>query len=148
MRATDNPEPPPVSGRLAPAIVPETMIGWRTPLELGASVGLDATIVVDVGKVVVVVDAPPSEIPPDGKDVVVVDAPPSEIPLDGKDVVVLAKFGVTELEAVEAGLLPISLRATTVKVYSVPLVSPVILQLSVEALCERHVNPPGELVAV
>ena len=131
MRATDNPDSPPVSGRLVPAIVRETMTGWRTPFELGASVGLDATVVVDAGKVVVVADVAPSEFPPDGKDVVVV-----------------AKYGVTELEAVEAGLLPISLRATTVKVYSVPLVSPVILQLSVVALCDKQVKPPGELVAV
>jgi hypothetical protein len=85
--------------------------------ELGASVGLDATVVVDAGKVVV-------------------------------DVVVVANFGVTVLEAVEAGLLPITLWATTVKVYSVPLVSPVMLQLSVVALCDKQVKPPGELVAV
>jgi hypothetical protein len=53
--------------------------------------------------------------------------------------------GVTEFEAALAGLLPLRFVATTVKVYAVPLVRPVItIGLKVPVL----VNPPGFEVTV
>src|SRR5919199_43792 len=55
--------------------------------------------------------------------------------------------GVTELEASDAGLLPIALVATTVKVYAVPLVRPVTVALVAGAVTMAE-PPAGEDVTV
>jgi hypothetical protein len=54
--------------------------------------------------------------------------------------------GVTADDAVEAGPIPTSFVAVTVKVYGVPLVRPVTVQ--VRASVVVHVIPSGELVTV
>jgi hypothetical protein len=54
-------------------------------------------------------------------------------------------LGVTEFDGAEGELGPWELDAVTVKVYAVPLVSPVTVQIVPLVL---QVCPPGELVAV
>jgi hypothetical protein len=54
--------------------------------------------------------------------------------------------GVTALLAEDAALVPALLVAVTVKVYAVPLVSPVTMQLVAPAVV--HCLPPGEDVTV
>jgi len=64
------------------------------------------------------------------------------VPIDGASGVV---YGVTELEALLAKLVPTELVAVTVKVYAVPLVSPVTL-IGLEA--PEAIIPPGLEVIV
>jgi hypothetical protein len=57
--------------------------------------------------------------------------------------------GVTALEGADAGPSPLTLWATTVKVYSVPLVRPVIVTAAAAGLpLTVPVAPPGDAVAV
>jgi hypothetical protein len=56
-------------------------------------------------------------------------------------VVGVATLGVTSGEGDDDGLQPAPLRARTVKVYAVPLVSPVIVQESAEV---RQLPPDGD----
>jgi len=53
--------------------------------------------------------------------------------------------GVTEVEALDAGLLSMTFVAFTVKVYPVPLVKPVTVH---DVVFDVQVNPPGEDVTV
>ena len=54
--------------------------------------------------------------------------------------------GVTALDAVEAGPVPLALLAVTVNVYAVPLLSPVTVQVVAGAVAVQ-VKPPGLDVA-
>src|SRR5579871_756803 len=60
-------------------------------------------------------------------------------------VIVCAPFGVTELEADDATLLPTEFVAVTVKVYAVPFVRPV---TAIGEAVPVAVRPPGEEVTV
>jgi len=56
--------------------------------------------------------------------------------------------GVTLLDGTEAGLLPAQLAAVTVKVYVVPLVSPLTVAVVVVPLAVVKLMPPGDEVTV
>jgi hypothetical protein len=56
-----------------------------------------------------------------------------------------AGCGVTDTGGLDAGPAPIELLATTVTVYAVPLVSPLIVHVVVAVV---HDAPPGEALAV
>jgi hypothetical protein len=58
---------------------------------------------------------------------------------------VTVAWGVTALEAAEAGPVPMAFVAVTVKVYDVPLVNPVIVMGLDEPVAVR---PPGDEVTV
>jgi hypothetical protein len=78
-----------------------------------------------------------------GVAVWIYDTPPPPLPpLPGEEA---GAAGVTAVDAVEAGLLPIAFVAITVKVYEVPLVSPV---MSSGLVVPVAVRLPGEEVTV
>jgi ethanolamine utilization microcompartment shell protein EutL len=81
---------------------------------------------------------------------VVANGPDVVVVANGPDVVVVANGvarGVTEVEATDADEVPMLLVAVTVKVYAVPLVSPVTLA-DVAADVAVAVWPPGLAVTV
>jgi hypothetical protein len=78
--------------------------------------------------------------------VIVIVVPPAMVPPVGSTdtTVGVVSSGVTELD-VPGVPSPMEFVATTVKVYPVPLVSPLTVQLKVPVL---HINPPGDDVTL